>query len=375
MNTEYGYSRRQLLAMCTVFFLAPALRLVPAGTAQLAGRAAWAAVPAALPVILLYLWFLHAFLCRAGEGEGFAELTARAVPARLSRLLLIIYALWFLLYGGFMLRSGADRIITTVYPNASPHIFVFTMGALGLIAALDSARTLVRSACLFLPAVLGVLLLVLFFALFSIDKENLLPLTLHDAAGAAQGAVTVIDVAAAPAYMVCFMTGLHAQKDGGLRLPFAWALGIVGLMTWLIADIIGCFGAELAARLSHPFFTLVKNLVFFRNLERVEALVVSLWVFSDFVVISLCLMSAQHCLRLAMGKRAHYAGERALDMRSGRWVIWLCAGACVACSLLIAPEPRALDFWSRYIIPGINLAFGFVLLPLVYLSGRIRKTL
>ena len=154
MNTEYGYSRRQLLAMCTVFFLAPALRLVPAGTAQLAGRAAWAAVPAALPVILLYLWFLHAFLCRAGEGEGFAELTARAVPARLSRLLLIIYALWFLLYGGFMLRSGADRIITTVYPNASPHIFVFTMGALGLIAALDSARTLVRSACLFLPAVL-----------------------------------------------------------------------------------------------------------------------------------------------------------------------------------------------------------------------------
>ena len=84
-------------------------------------------------------------------------------------------------------------------------------------------------------------------------------------------------------------------------------------------------------------------------------------------------MSAQHCLRLAMGKRAHYAGERALDMRSGRWVIWLCTGACVACSLLIAPEPRALDFWSRYIIPGINLAFGFVLLPLVYLSGRIRK--
>ena len=119
----------------------------------------------------------------------------------------------------------------------------------------------------------------------------------------------------------------------------------------------------------------MKNLVFFRSLERVEALVVSLWVFSDFVVISLCLMSAQHCLRLAMGKRAHYAGERALDMRSGRWVIWLCAGACVACSLLIAPEPRALDFWSRYIIPGINLAFGFVLLPLVYLSGRIRKTL
>ena len=178
-----------------------------------------------------------------------------------------------------------------------------------------------------------------------------------------------------PVYTACFLSNMKPDTSTRLRDPLMWVLGVVLLLFWLITDIVGCFGAELAARLTHPFFTLVKNLVFFRNLERVEALLVSLWVFSDFIVISLCIFVAQYCLRLAMGKSADYAGEKAMDMRSGRWVIWLCAAAAVVTALEIPSDPLSLDTWSKMIVPCANLAVAFIVLPLIFIIGKIRKTL
>lgn len=375
MKTDYSFNRRQLLAACTVFFLAPALRLVPTASASAAGRAAWVSVPAALPVLFLYIWFLHTFLMRRQNNEGFAELILRALGMRAGKTALVLLSLWFLLYGGLTLLSGAERIMTTMYPSSGPEVFVLTMGVLCLIAALSSARSIIRTANLLLPTVLGVLLLVLIFALFSVRPENLLPVTAADAAGILKGSAATVDVVVMPAYTACFLSNMKPDTSTRLRDPLMWVLGVVLLLFWLITDIVGCFGAELAARLTHPFFTLVKNLVFFRNLERVEALLVSLWVFSDFIVISLCIFVAQYCLRLAMGKSADYAGEKAMDMRSGRWVIWLCAAAAVVTALEIPSDPLSLDTWSKMIVPCANLAVAFIVLPLIFIIGKIRKTL
>ena len=132
MRNKFSYNRRQLMPLATVFFLSPALRLVPSGTAELSGRAAWISVPAALPMLLLYMLFLSRFLARRQEGESLAELSLRALGPGLGRVVLFALALWFLVYGGFMLRSGAVRIITTIYPNSSTEIFIISMGLLGL---------------------------------------------------------------------------------------------------------------------------------------------------------------------------------------------------------------------------------------------------
>lgn len=375
MNTDHSFNRRQLLAACTVFFLAPALRLVPGAAVRIAGRAAWVSVPLALPGILLYIWFVHSFFARRGDGEGMGELVQRALGRRAARAVLGLFAAWFLLYGSFMLRSGAERIVTTMYPNAGAELFIVTMGTLALIAALDCARTLVRAANLFLVTVLGVLFIVLFFALFSLERDNLLPVTVLDLPGTAEAALATLDVTVMPVYIVCFLPGLRRDASGGLRAGLMWGVGITALLTWLVTDIVGTFGAELTSRVTHPFFMLVKNLVFFKNLERMEALVVSLWVFSDFVVISTCLLAAQRCLRLMMGHRPPCGGEKMFSLQNGRWVIWLCAAGCVALALVIAQEPAVLDMWSRRIIPLANLAVALLLVPGVYIAGRIRKTL
>lgn len=370
---NYSFNRRQIAATCSVFFLAPALRLIPQGAARLAGRAAWISVPLALPCILLYIWFLRAFLSRRQSGEGLAELTQRALGRRAGRAVLIVFALWFMLYGGFTLRAGAERIITTMYPSSGPGAFIVPMTVLCLIAALGSVRSIVRTANLLLPVMLFVVLLVCVFGFFVIDTENLLPLTLAELPGAGFASLATLDVTLIPAYVACFILSSDPDAQPQGKSAALWALGMVVLLFVLMTEILGCFGAELAARLTHPFFALVKNMVFFRNLERIEALVVSLWVFSDFVVISLSIYIAQHCLRLAFGQSAEYSGERTFDMRGGRIVIWLCAVITAAAAFFIAPNPLHMNMWSTWYIPAGNLTVTLVLLPGIYIIGRARK--
>lgn len=370
---KYSYNLRQLLPLATVFFLSPALRLVPSGTAELAGRAAWVSVPLALPMLLLYMYFISRFLKRRQGGEGLAELTLRSLGGFWGRLVLAALGFWFMIYGGFMLRSGAVRIITTIYPNSSAALFIISMGLLGLFAALGAERTLVRSAKIIKPAVLAVLVLVLSFALVTVRKDNLLPLTVFECEGCIKGSLAALGVGCVSVYMCFFLNGYELEGERLFLRLSLWAVSVLALLFWLNTDIIGAFGHELTTRLSQPFFALVRNLVFFRSLERVEALVVSLWIFSDFILISLCLHAAQHAFRLVLGRQTEYKGEKLFDFSHGRWVIWLCGTGAVLVGCLFAREPESLELWSRQIIPGVNLLVALLLLPAVYIIGRVLK--
>ena len=375
MKFKDSFDRGQLIALCTVIVLVPALRLFPSAATQFAGRAAWLSAPAAFLPVLLYILFISDFMERRMEGGGLAELYIRALGPVAGKIMLGLSALWFLFYGGFMLRSGADRFITTIYPNSSSPFFSVTMGILGTVAAMGAVRSLVRVAKMVQPLVLGVLLLVLITALFSVDMSNLLPVTKHDTLPVAKGGIAAVNVLTAVLYLVCFVEGLTPKRSGRVRSFSFWALGIAVLMGVISFGIIGNFGPELSASLTQPFFSLVRNIVFFRTLERVEALVGTLWVFPDFLMISLLLYCAQHCIRLVMGHSGEYQGEKLFDLRRGRWVIPLCGLAATAASVIIAPNVQSLAFWSERLVPLINLGYALLFVPAVYLIGRARKTL
>ena len=85
-------------------------------------------------------------------------------------------------YAGFVLRAGADRFVSAVYPESEPWIFMAVMLALAVRAGLGSLRTLGRCAAVTAP-VLGAMFLLVFLAcvpnmakdLFSISADKQLP--------------------------------------------------------------------------------------------------------------------------------------------------------------------------------------------------------
>ena len=375
MNNPNQSNRRSLFSLGTLVLMVPALRHFVTASARYAGRAAWLTpLIAALPM-LLYLHFIADFMQCRREGENLQELMLRCLGPKLGRGALALTAAWLLLYSGFVLRTGADRMIITIYPNSSPAAFTVAMGLVCLVAALGKPRTIIRCAQLIKPLVLAALLLILFFALASVKSSNLLPITVNDALPATLGSLAAVNVLLVGVYTLCFVEGNCPVSPGRARESSLWLLWMVVLLCLLTTAITGMFGAELTAKMNRPFFAMVRNLVFFRTVERVEALVAMLWLFPDFLLVSLLLWSAQYCLRLIFKLDPAYTGKRLLDPRQGRWLTWPCALAAIVSSLLIGPNAVGLELWSSQIIPLLNLGFALLFLPTVYIIGKLKKTL
>ena len=366
---EQHIETRQRYSLGALIFLTPALRLFPARAAALAGRAGWLTPLAALPLLLVYGRFLTELLALRREGESLPGLISRAagVPG------LSLCTLWLLLYAAFVLRSGADRFVGTIYPRAAPSVFSAVMGMLALAGALSGFRTLARLGRMLLPFLAGVLLLLLLVALPGARLDNLWPLHPADLPGLARGALVPVDLVAGAAAALCFVPRGKGEERGGQRPLSLWMLGLCGLLTLLALTVTGRFGHELGAELARPFFVLVRTLRIFRSLERFEALVVMLWIFPDFLTAALFLRSGAECLQALLGLgREGSAAERS-GLRDGRLLIWAAALAATGLALLLSPEAQALSRWSEVLIPAANLAFCFVLLPAVYLLARAKK--
>ena len=366
------YNARQLLSLGAVIVLTPALRLFPSQAAQ-AGRAGWLSPVAALPLAVAWAWGMSRFLAALAPGEQFPDLLLRLGGKAFGKAALTLLAGWCLVYAAFILRSGADRLVGTIYPGASPLLFSQLMGFIALAAALSSPRTLARVGRMLLPLLMGVLGLLLFFAVYAARAENLLPVSPADFWPVLKTAPLPLDILSGTGVALCFLAG--GLKDKSLRFPALaiWAGCMCLLLTLICAAVMGVFGAPLTAQLARPFFVLVRMLVFFRSLERVEALVVMLWIFPDFLMAAVFLWTGQYSLRLRCGFRPDARLHPRLDMSEGRVLIWGFGAAAIALSLFLAPEPAALERWSTLYIPAANLGFVFGFLPLLYLVGSKTK--
>ena len=205
--TGLQLTRRQYYALCTMVLLSPLLHLVPRKTAAEAGCGGWLSGAAALVPLLLFAALLEGILRRGRPGEGIGEITLRALGPVAGRAALCLYALWFLLYGAFALRIGAERFIEAVFPLSQPWPFVVTILAMAVCGALGAPKALFRAAEIFWPLLAGVLMLVLVFALPGLDVKNLLPVTAADAPGVARSALTVLGAGAAVLFFAAFTGG------------------------------------------------------------------------------------------------------------------------------------------------------------------------
>lgn len=375
MNKDYSFERRQLLSLGTIIMLAPALRIFPAETAAIAGRATWLCPLASAPLLIAYMHFLTKLMGCRKEGENFQDLALRALGNKAGKVVLGIMSIWMLIYSGFILRAGVDRLIVTTYPNTSPASFTLVMGFLALAASLGTPRALVRTARMVRPVVIGVLVLLFIFSCFTIEPQSLIPITKADIIPAIMGSAVSLDIISCSAVAMCLIMGSVRKQEGDFGHLCLWTTENLILLSLLGVSIIGSFGAELSARLTRPFFVLVKNMVFFRTVERVEALVVMLWIFPDFLLTSVYLWAGQYSLRLMLGFDAAYHSERAYDFSRGRWIIWICAAAVTVFALKLAPDALSLELWSAYIIPAANLGFAFFFFPLIYIIGKEKKRL
>ncbi len=360
--------------MCFAASLAPVTRLLPKATAQAAGRASWIAPLCALPLLLVFLLVLSALMKMRREGEGLAEVLLRRAGRAPAAAGLCLIAAFQLFSAGFILRTGAHRLISTIYPAAGPWFFMAAMLLMGTLSALGPVKALPRASRVFAPVLLAVMLLALGLSLDSLDLSNLLPLTGTRPGGLLLASLAVVEIYGGMLYCSAFLeyrAPLRGRRFAGYA---GWLALICLLLCAFCAVIVGCYGAPLAARFSHPFFSTVRDVTLMKTVERLDALVAALWVLSDFVIFSLLLCSASHILRLVLGFGPEKSSARMCDMSNGRVLIPVCSGLCALAAALIPSNEAALRSISQLIVPAMSLSILFVILPVLLLIAKLRRS-
>lgn len=371
MRDDGTATRRQFAAAVYAALLSPLMRVLPRAAVRLAGKGAWVSVVPAIPVLLALLGLMRFLRGRMRPGEGMANLILRVFGPILGRLVLVVYGAWFLLYAGFILRSGAERLTATVYQRSGTDPFIIVMLVLCLFPALGTLRSTARTAVLLRAILLLALGLVSVFALSNLSMKNLFPLALSEAPGIALGAIPIVTVGGAAAMFSFLYAYVEPPKSPPSRSFPTLAL-FAGTACLLCFETVGTFGAALTAELSYPFFTMIRDVSLFGEAQRIEAVVVVLWVFADFILCTLMLRCAHEALRTTVGLPKP-ENEPFFRMKSGRWLLLLEGAAAGVASRLIASGGESFLLWSETLVPLITDILVFGGFPLVWLVGKLRK--
>ena len=364
MKQRDSVSPRQFTAAVFVSALSLLIRRFPRALALRAGRGAVLAVPLSALPMLAALAVMGLLFRRRGV-RGLSDVFTALLGKAAGRVLTGLYGLWFVFYAGFLLRAGAERFLSTVYTGAQPWVFVCVMALLCALAAAGRLLPLTRAAMLFRPLMLGLIVLISLLTAKDLDLSLLQPLRTVERSAVAASALEIASL--------CSIAVFLSFSGGSLERPLRtrdWApwlavlLGVIALMT------VGClcmFGPELTANMRYPYFMLVRDLTVLGALERLEPVVVALWVFSDFILISLLLHLAagnvRFCLRPGRPRSA------------GGLLAALFAAAAAAVALALPGSLSALNTLSEHTVPTLCALLAFGPLPPLLVIGILRKKL
>lgn len=363
-------SRVQLTALAFVGLLSPTVRRIPGQLSHSGGRACWVSVLlAAVPIFIMIL--LYSALRRRAGALGGEDLVLGALGRAPGRAVLAITGLWLIFYCSYGLSAGADRMISSIFPNARPGFLIIVMLAMCTTAALGEYRALARCAMVFRPVLLAAFAVLAAFALPDVDWSELMPPFENGAAPALRGVVQLVNISSVAVYLV-FLED-RTREGFSPRGFLGWAGVYIAILLFLCVSVMGLLGLELTQNLSHPFFAVIRELTLFGAVERIEAVIIGLWVLPDFIMISLLLKTAAKLLARAAGLSAPEAHARFFSMRGGRWLVWLCSALAGAGTLLIGGNAFRLARYSEKLFPALNFAFAVVLLPLCLLIWYVRN--
>lgn len=353
-------SMRQLLVLLFVALLSPAIRVLPAETAAVAGQAGWLSSLTALPLALGLCWVFFCLMGNAPNGTGLAEVIEGVLGKVLGKGILLIYMVWALVLLCVNTRLCAQRFLATGYRNSSLVLFVAALVAVALWLSWGRLSAFARTGEVFYLILTLALGGVLLFALFHVEAENIFPIWIEDTAPVLWSSVPVLGVLGYAVFGV-FLAGGVTRRQGDKARAIKWTAVFCLLLTAIQFINLGNFGPALIARMEQPFFMMVKGIGVQGAFQRVESVVIALWALSDIVFIGLLTFACCTLAKTLFGlKEAKHAAPPVTLLT-------------LLGTLLLFSDAFSLDRFANSVVPAGNLLLGF-LLPLVLVPvAALRK--
>ncbi|MBO1511199.1 GerAB/ArcD/ProY family transporter [Metabacillus bambusae] len=294
-------SVRQFQIFVFIFTIGSSILYIPSSLAAEAKQDAW--IPAGFGVVIgLLVVKLITSLAKLYPNLNFAQYTEVILGKWIGKLVNLAFFFNFYMICAFVLRDVGDFVITLLMPETPLQAILIIFIVVVILGIRLGLETLARAAEIFYPWLIFMMLILLIALTPEVKFTNIQPLFESEVKTIVRASLPFIAVPFFQFSVFLMIIPYVQQKKGVEKKFFSGALkaGILLIIFTVVSILV--LGVNITARQFYPTFTLSEKINIGNFLQRLEAVIASIWFISIFFKLAICfyasILSLAHTLKL-----------------------------------------------------------------------------
>lgn len=348
-------SMRQAIMLVVGMIFSPAVRLFSSFVSGRGDQASWMAPIFSGIFMLIFMFVLWSLI---KDNRNFYQHLEYSFGLKISKLVAVLYIIWGVLLTSVQIRYYSQRVASTIYTEIGMDIFIIILVGICVYSLRNGISVLARMNELLLPVITVVAVFMLVLLTPDIKPKVLVPL--NDWTSLVHVSVFNLASFGYLSFVLFFVDEIN-QKETFKKHAAISTVALTLFSVWLFITVIGTLGPHIIQKLPYPFFAVVKQISLGEFLQHIEAFVITLWILSDFVLISF----------IGAATVKLYAGiTQSKDAREFHLPYFALCASLVA---IMGRTNHELEILSEKLFIPLNLVFLFIIPFIVFVIGKIKK--
>lgn len=277
-----------------------------------------------------------------------------------AKILAAVYMIWLIILAGVYVRYFSMRVVISIYPHVDINLFSLCLLFVIAYTMRHGLEAFARFGEVVYPLLAVIFILLVVMIIPYIRPEFLMPVTGRSIVPILEASTGIIGIIAYFSFV--FIVGDCIDNTETIKkLGLQTSIFLFIVVTLLIVVTLGSFSHSVVQRTTLPFFVAVKQISLLNTLEKIESIVVAIWIFSDYVLISFFLLCMLQLLKYIFN----------LD-ETKPFISLLCVLIYVV-SIYLLDDAFELQKLSEILVTPGNIIFGLIIPCFVLFAGMIRK--
>ena len=353
-------SHIQFSILVALYVIGSSILLMPSAFVAKANQDAWLAAILGVGISTLFVLLYNAL------GSSFptltlAEYNEKILGKWLGKFISLLYFTYFFLISALVLRNMGDFIVTHILRDTPIGIIEIIFLLVVIMGVHLGLETFSRTSELVFPWVVLLFFMLVVFLIPQIKFLNFQPILEKGIKPVINGSLPYIGT---PTLELVAFLMLFPYVNRTKNSKRAFLVGnVIGGTALIIVTMLSVFvlGVTLTSSEIYPTYILATKINVGNFLERIEAVVAVLWIFTIFIKLTVCFYASSLCL------------AQTLNLKEYRFLLVPLGMVMVALSLVAYPN----SVYFQTMIGSIWFPYAFIyggIIPIVLLLvGKLRK--
>ena len=284
-------SARQFNVLVIIFVIGSSILYIPSILAAEAKQDAWI-VAVFGSVVGILIAKLVASVAKIYPDLNFTQYTEVILGKWFGKLINLVFFINFFMLSGFVLRDVGDFWTTQIMPETPIEAILIMFVLVGVYSIRLGIETIARSAEIFIPWLILMVLVLLLTVTPQMKFSNIQPMFEF---GFKTIMRTSLPFIANPFLQLSVFLMIYPHVNNKMKAEKGLLMGVligsVILITFTVFSLL-VLGSYVTSSQFFPTYTLAKNISIGNFLERIEVLVGLIWIISIFFKLTICLYAS-----------------------------------------------------------------------------------